>query len=84
MPAEVKVVAWLQRIGDALARSSMPAGEMSKLSGALSWGACALFHRMGRAALRLFTLRIIIGLACLPVVWQAAIQARARLVFGAR
>ena len=52
-PSKDKIVKWLLRINDALAKGTMTAGWMSKLAGGLSWGACALFKRMGRAALRL-------------------------------
>lgn len=37
---------------NALSEGRLSPGKASKLAGKLSWGACALFHRVGRAMLR--------------------------------
>ena len=51
-PAHEKVAKWLLKIESALAHRALQVGAMSKLAGALCWGASALFKRMGRASLR--------------------------------
>ena len=51
-PSADKITDWLGKINEALQQGTMVQGGMSKLSGALQWGACEMFHRMGRAALR--------------------------------
>jgi hypothetical protein len=57
-PSEDKVVKWSAKIDEALNTSKLPAGEASKLAGALSWAGQNVFRRLGRALLR-------------PLFWQA-------------
>ena len=52
VPDKKKIVKWRQRIEAALSARKMTSGQASKLAGALSWAASALFFRLGRAMLR--------------------------------
>ena len=54
-PDPGKVAKWQERIDAALRSGSMCTGLAKKLAGALSWGASALFRRVGRAMLRSLT-----------------------------
>ena len=51
-PSQQKVVAWCNQIQEALTAGYLAPGAASKLAGRLSWGAGALFRRLGRAMLR--------------------------------
>ena len=51
-PSQQKVVAWCNQIQEALTAGFLAPGAASKLAGRLSWGAGALFRRLGRAMLR--------------------------------
>ena len=51
-PSQQKVVAWCAQIQEALDNQHLAPGTASKLAGRLSWGAGALFRRLGRAMLR--------------------------------
>ena len=51
-PSPDKVVKWLDTIRTALREDRQCPGDAGKLAGKLSWGASALFSRMGRAMLR--------------------------------
>ena len=52
VPDRKKVSKWKYRIEAALSDCRLTCGQASKLAGALSWAASALFFRLGRAMLR--------------------------------
>ena len=52
VPDRKKVAKWKYRIEAALSDCRLTCGQASKLAGALSWAASALFFRLGRAMLR--------------------------------
>ena len=51
-PSQRKVTVWRKAIEEALEAKRLAPGAASKLAGRLSWGAGALFRRLGRAMLR--------------------------------
>ena len=77
-PAPEKVKLWQKRIGDALDSGTLQVGLAKKLAGALSWGASALFRRVGRAMLRRAPSGRCASLACRAGGGQALVRARPR------